>query len=115
MTVNAIYEWTDADVWDFIRDRKIEVNPLYAKGYSRIGCILCPLARKSERQRDINLYPTYKKAYINAFQKITDAKGYDARNGKWIDGESMFDWWIESTDNPDQLSLDLTQGNTEDG
>lgn len=94
-TVNAIYEWTDEDVWEFIKDRKIEVNPLYAMGFRRVGCVLCPLATKSEKEKECMLFPQYKKNYIAAFERMIHQEGW-RKNVKWKTGEEVFDWWIEA-------------------
>lgn len=94
-TVNAIYEWTDEDVWEFIKDRKIEVNPLYAMGFRRVGCVLCPLATKSEKEKECMLFPQYKKNYIAAFERMIHQEGWQ-KNVKWKTGEEVFDWWIEA-------------------
>ena len=42
--VNPIYYWSDADIWEYIEANSMVVNPLYKKGYNRVGCIGCPLA-----------------------------------------------------------------------
>lgn len=96
MMVNAIYEWTDEDVWQFIKDRQIEVNPLYSMGFRRVGCILCPLCSRKEKYKEIELFPTYKQAYINAFQKMLDDERFNNENYKnWKNGEDVFNWWIQ--------------------
>lgn len=33
--------WNEADVWQYIRDRKIKVPDIYAKGATRTGCMGC--------------------------------------------------------------------------
>ena len=38
--------WSDGDVWDFIRDRKLEYCSLYNEGFTRLGCVGCPMAGK---------------------------------------------------------------------
>ena len=94
--VNPIYEWTDTDVWDYIGQEKITVNPLYDRGYWRVGCIGCPMATYKQVMRQFNDYPTYKQAYIHAFQKMIDQ--YDEgsiRNQSWKSGEDVFLWWVE--------------------
>ena len=48
--VNPILDWTEEDVWKFLRYFGCESNPLYHCGESRIGCIGCPIAR---RQRHV--------------------------------------------------------------
>jgi len=37
-----ILDWSEFEVWLYILWRKIPFNPLYRKGYSRIGCYPCP-------------------------------------------------------------------------
>lgn len=95
--VNPIYEWTDADVWDYIRQEHITTNPLYERGYHRVGCIGCPLATYSMKMKEFADYPQYKKAYISAFQRMVDARAAEGKeqNGQWSDGQAVFDWWVE--------------------
>lgn len=98
--VNPIYEWTDEDVWDYIKQKNLKVNPLYERGYKRVGCIGCPLATYRQKLKGFADYPQYKKAYINAFQKmldkgISEGKDYSRHDLKWIDGQGVFEWWIE--------------------
>lgn len=52
---NPIYYWTEEEVWAFLKDRKVETNPLYEKGFRRVGCIGCPLATRRERERVLPL------------------------------------------------------------
>ena len=60
---NPIVDWTDSDVWDYIRSEHIPVNPLYERGFHRVGCIGCPLAGRAGRQ--FEFYPTYEQAYLH--------------------------------------------------
>ena len=54
VTVNPIIEWTDADVWEFIKSENIPYCELYDEGWRRLGCIGCPMASTEERER---VYP----------------------------------------------------------
>lgn len=92
---NAIYTWEDADVWDFIKDRGITTNPLYEIGFVRVGCVGCPLARKEEREKEFELFPTYKQAYINAFDKMIAKREQRDVKTDWKNGEEVFNWWQE--------------------
>ena len=109
--VNPIYEWSDSDIWDYIRENGIEYNELYNMGYKRVGCILCPLAKRSEKQRDIITFPSYKQRYIKAFEKMLETrkqKGKDDSMGAWKDAESVFKWWIEDKTIEGQMSFDFS-------
>ena len=41
---SPLAEWSDQDVWDYIRDHDVPVNALHAKGYPSIGCAPCSRA-----------------------------------------------------------------------
>lgn len=91
---NPIYEWTDSEVWEFIQDRKMKYNPLYDMGYSRVGCIGCPLS--SEQVKELEMYPKYKQNYINAFERMLNKRKAKGKNDKsnWKNGEAVYKWWI---------------------
>jgi phosphoadenosine phosphosulfate reductase len=96
--VNPIYYWSDEDIWKYISINNMTVNPLYAKGYKRVGRIGCPFATYHQVMREFNDFPKYKQAYINAFEKMLQvrrANGKDEPKGHWSDGKAVFDWWIE--------------------
>jgi len=38
---SPLADWTDDDVWAYIRERKLPVNPLHERGYASIGCTHC--------------------------------------------------------------------------
>lgn len=102
---NPIYYWSDTDVWDYIRDRKIQYNPLYDMGFKRVGCIGCPLATRRERERGFALFPQYKTNYIKAFERM-DKTNYikgDLRNAT---GEDIFLWWMQDPKFYGQIELE---------
>lgn len=93
-TVNPIIDWTDDDVWDYIAAENINVNPKYRDGYKRVGCIGCPLSGKCNRLRGFEEYPTYKRAYIRAFDKMLDVRKAKGLPTDWKTGEEVFEWWV---------------------
>jgi phosphoadenosine phosphosulfate reductase len=38
---SPLADWTDGDVWTYIRERELPVNPLHDRGYASIGCTHC--------------------------------------------------------------------------
>ena len=109
---NPIYKWTDSEVWQFIEDRDMPHNPLYDKGFHRVGCIGCPLS--GDQVKELEMYPKYKQNYINAFQRMLEKRktaGKDdvtGKNGlhKWTDGYAVYKWWVNDTSIPGQMSLE---------
>lgn len=92
--VNPIVDWTDEDVWEFLRHNGCQSNPLYECGYKRIGCIGCPMAGKRQREAEFERYPKYKAAYILAFEKMLEKRRLDGKDTIWGSGQEVFDWWI---------------------
>ena len=39
--LNPLAEWTEDEVWDYVRENDVPVHPLYAQGYTSIGCAPC--------------------------------------------------------------------------
>jgi len=58
--VNPIYDWNQQEVWAYIHQNKLPFNPLYDRGFRRIGCWCCPLNGPSHYVR---LKKTHPKLY----------------------------------------------------
>lgn len=106
--VNPIVDWTDTDVWEFLRHYGCQSNPLYECGFKRIGCIGCPMASKT-RYTEFARYPAYKRNYIKAFDRMLQRRAERGlpTNAAWSDGVSVFKWWME--EDPLQLTFLLDE------
>lgn len=101
--LNPIIDWSDSDVWEFIKTENIPYCELYGDikkeycdyfndgEFKRLGCIGCPMAKPHERKFEFAKYPTYKDTYIKTFDKML--KNIDNPTD-WKDGEEVFDWWL---------------------
>lgn len=106
--INPIIDWSDNDVWNFIKEYDIPYCKLYNEGWKRIGCLFCPMS--NHRKIEVELYPKYKKAFIRAFEKLFQNRKSQGKKSvdRWKSGEEMFNWWINENRtkaNPDQLVL----------
>lgn len=103
---NPIIDWTDYEVWDFLTSEKISVNPLYGCGFSRVGCVGCPMAGTAGRQREFARYPQYKRMYIRAFEHMIEERHRRGLLTDWVCGIDCFHWWMEDGALPGQLEFD---------
>lgn len=106
--VNPIVDWTDDDVWEFIGDSKIPMNPLYDEGWCRVGCVGCPMASKT-RELEFLRWPKYKSLYLQAFDKMIDARTHAGKDG-WVrkagtTAIDVFNWWMEYDVLPGQIDI----------
>lgn len=81
-----IIDWTDANVWDYIKAHNLPVNPEYKKR-KRVGCIVCPKANFTSNYIELLEHPKLIDAFIMAREKAvsddeinwvitSDNKGY---------------------------------------
>lgn len=68
--LNPIIDWSDDDVWSYLASRGIEGNPLYKEGWTRIGCVGCPLARRRACEIAFARYPKLYKAWHDAIAYV---------------------------------------------
>lgn len=69
--VSPIFEWSEQDVWYFLNEVvKVPHCELYDMGYSRIGCILCPMSQHKQKLREMQDFPHVKRNWIKAIKAI---------------------------------------------
>ena len=107
--VNPIVDWKTDDVLEYIEAEHITMNPLYGCGFSRVGCIGCPMAGKAGREAEFAMFPKFKAAYIRSFDRMMEERKRrgKAENCAWgHDGVDIFHWWMEDGVIPGQEVLD---------
>ena len=102
--INPIVDWSHKDVWDFLHHYGCNSNPLYERGFCRVGCVGCPLGGAKSMKREFALYPKYKENYIRAFDRMIIKRKEDGLPTVWNSGEECFMWWIG--DDPNQITFD---------
>lgn len=92
--LSPIIDWTHQDVWKFIRERKIEYCELYDKGYSRIGCMFCPMASIKTKIKDRRRYPGVERQIKKSIKILCDEFNYGSPLDCNVD--EIFNWWISN-------------------
>lgn len=98
--IYPIYDWTEKDVWDYIRIKGIKTNPNYVQNggcMKRIGCVGCPLAGKNQRLYEFNVFPKNLRAVKRSIQIGME------NNPQWkltkltnCDSELAIKWWLSN-------------------
>ena len=94
--INPIIDWTEDDIWDYIKSESIICNPVYCDGFNRVGCIGCPMAGK-KRYHEFAVYTRYMQLYIHAFDRMLQKRVANNKSIKmtWQSGYDVFRWWME--------------------
>ena len=102
--VNPIIEWTDEDIWEFIKAENVPYCGLYDEGFKRLGCIGCPMAGKA-REKEFLRWPNYKRLYLCAFDELLKVLNDRKLRCSWDTREDVFNWWMGYDILPGQLDL----------
>ena len=75
-TLFPIAYWSIDRVFEFIKKKGIKINPLYLKGFKRVGCMPCVNANKYELLYLPKKYKERLKALENAIEKQISKKAF---------------------------------------
>ena len=94
MFLHPIIDWSDAEVWEYIRTYNVKYCKLYDEGFKRIGCVFCPFGSKAEKEMWLKRYPQIAKAYIAAMDRALVKREKEGKKIMWRSGKECFEWWI---------------------
>ena len=110
-----IINWTEKDVWQYIKKNKLPFNPLYNQGFIRTGCIGCPMQGKKYRAMQFKRWPGFERKWKELFRNIWKKRtGSTQRDGRaWFGDryfsswEEMWNWWMQDKNLPDEKCTGL--------
>lgn len=71
LLISPIIHWTAQDVWEFLNDVvRVPHCTLYDEGWTRIGCIGCPMSSYKQKMLENERYPHVKRGWIRAIKAI---------------------------------------------
>ena len=103
--VSPLRDFSTAEVWSLIRAHDIPYCELYDRGWTRIGCILCPNSSRKQTERNMRAYPAMAEQVRRAVWRRWEAKPGTAWHHHWNSPEELWAWWI-SRDQPYPDRLD---------
>lgn len=92
--LSPIIDWSTSDVWNFIRGHNLEYCELYDHGYSRIGCMFCPMASVKTKIKDRKRYPRVEKMIKKSIQELVEKNNYGSILNNDVD--EIFNWWVSN-------------------
>lgn len=100
LMVYPIHQWTEVDVWQFIADEKLPINPLYDM-VGRVGCMFCPFASREQLEMYEMLYPEVYRRLLLAIERNIAIRG----DSRFSCAEDMYDWWKSKLSYRDYMHL----------
>lgn len=104
--LHPIIDWTEVEVWEYIRQNNLPYSELYDQGETRVGCVMCPMKNSAGMMRDAEKYPKIADMYKWACQKAYERSLARGKKMEWTSGLDMYNWWISGKraekEDPDQ-------------
>ena len=85
-----ILDWSEGDVWQFIDDYDLPINPCYELS-GRVGCLFCPFAPTRYRLLIRDRYPRYYRLMLRTISQMM-SNGY-MKNEPFSTPEEVYEWW----------------------
>lgn len=120
--ISPILNWSDEDVWEFIKSHKLPYCELYDQGFKRIGCVGCPMSYR--KGFELDRYPHFDRRWRKLFHDVWDRRTGSLQKPKlWRDpltgelkqvqliwfgdqyfdnADEMYEWWRSNDSLPKQ-------------
>ncbi len=92
LNISPIQEWTQLMVWLYIWDRKLPYNPLYEKGFDRIGCFMCPAAFMAEYKHVQETHPELWERWERVLWKWAKRLGLEGEEAEAYVKKGLWRW-----------------------
>lgn len=108
--------WSDEQLWDCIKTNNIPYCELYDQGFTRLGCVGCPLnpkGQKVEFEKWPRFKENWKRAIIKNWENNKDVPrkrdGNPRFQAKFKSGEELWEWWLNQK-TPDYIREECQSG-----
>jgi len=101
LVICPIVYWTDKQLWQFIKAYELPYCTLYDEGFTRIGCVGCPLAGPKKQSAEFARWPRYEqnwrraiyRNWENRHDKINHRTGKPVYQAKFKSAKDFWIWW----------------------
>ena len=92
--LHPIIDWSDQEVWGHIKTNNIPYCRLYDEGFTRLGCVLCPMTRDVKKQ--MARWPRIARAWEKAV-KSTFHPQKPCKKGTFVftNPQEYWEWWLD--------------------
>lgn len=113
--LNPIIDWTNSDVWEYIKSRELKYCSLYDEGFKRLGCIGCPMGGQEQMKHEFERWPKYYKNYLRAFERMLQRRKELGKEEIWVNAEEVMYWWIYGKGKRDSWQIAFQESEVDEG
>ncbi len=92
--IHPIIEWSDGEIWAYIRKNEIPYCSLYDEGFKRLGCVGCPFASQENRDREFARWPKFAKVYRIFIRRLWERNKEKEWAKRFNDGDDLATAWM---------------------
>ena len=96
--IRPILDWTEKDVWDYIKYYKLPYIKYYDAPYNfkRHGCVGCPYGGSKQQIKEFKIFPRHYEALIKAIKKHMKNKPNNKIAKSFNNEYEVFHWWLSN-------------------
>ncbi len=92
--IHPLIEWTNDNIWEYIKTRNLPYCELYDQGFKRLGCVGCPFASQKNRDREFARWPRYRALYVKYIIRLYEKNKHKPWAQVFKDGNDLAEAWI---------------------
>lgn len=92
--LNPLAYWPDSYIWDYSHEAHLEQCSLYQEGFTRLGCIGCPMAREQGRRMEFVRWPKFEEQWVRSLDKLAALRVSLGLEQRFASGREWFEWWL---------------------
>lgn len=89
-----VVDWSNEEVWEYIRGNNLPYCPLYDEGFTRLGCVLCPFESPQQTGRNIVRFPKIAATWRRALDRYYQIRIDRGTPLPYESPDSFWAWWI---------------------
>lgn len=86
--MRPVLNWTDEEIWQYIKDRHLPINPCY-ESVGRVGCMFCPFSSVQQMGMYEKLYPKFREQILRRLTKYWNKFNTHELSSP----EEYYEWW----------------------
>lgn len=93
--IHPVIDWSDDEVWEYIKTYNVPYCSLYDEGFKRIGCVCCPFASEKKKRQDIKRWPNiYKNQWRAGAELAMKRRKREGKKLLFNTVDEQMDFWI---------------------
>ena len=93
--IHPIIDWSDDEVWEYIKTYNVPYCSLYDEGFKRIGCVCCPFSSEKKKRQDIKRWQNiYKNQWRAGAELAMERRKREGKKLLFNTVDEQMEFWL---------------------